>query len=34
MPAMNRDDWAVLGDRCAVLVCAVAIFLYATGVIR
>lgn len=30
---MNRWDWAVVGDRCVVLVCVVAIVLYSVGVI-
>ncbi len=31
---MNSDDWNVLADRCVLLVCAVAIVLFASGAIR
>ncbi len=31
---MNPDDWNLIADRCVLLVCAIAIVLYATGVIR
>lgn len=31
---MNSDDWNVLADRCVLLLCAVVVVLYATGVIR
>ncbi len=31
---MNGLDWAVIGDRVVLLICCVAIVLYACGVIR
>lgn len=31
---MNRDDWAVIGDKCVVLFCCVVIVLYVTGVLQ
>lgn len=31
---MNSDDWAVIGDKAAVLLCVVVMVLIACGVIR
>lgn len=31
---MTPDDWAVIGDRVVLILCVVAIVLYACGVIR
>lgn len=31
---MTRDDWSVLGDRLVLVVCLIAIVLFACGVIR
>ena len=31
---MNGLDWAVIGDRVVLLICCVAIVLYATGVLQ
>lgn len=31
---MNSDDWQVLGDKAVVVVCVVAMVLFACGVIR
>lgn len=31
---MNSDDWATLADRFVLIVCLVAIILYACGVIQ
>lgn len=31
---MNSDDWDILGDRAVLILCVVAIVLYACGVLR
>lgn len=31
---MTRDDWSVLGDRLVLVVCLVAVVLFACGVIQ
>lgn len=31
---MNSDDWDILGDRIVLILCVVAIVLYACGVLR